>query len=74
MDGIWFGESSDTNTIKMRGESVVVEYITQLRLIRLLLRSHTQGLSYMENGKKEERECVTPDVSHQGLDQFVHRT
>ena len=40
----------------MRVDSVVVEDIAQLILIRSLLRSRTQDLSYLENRKKKERE------------------
>ena len=59
MDGVCrFGELSGTNAIKMRVESVVVEDIAQLILIRSLLRSRTPDLSYMENRKKEDRESV----------------
>ena len=48
VDGVCgFGELSGTNAMKMRVESVVVEDITQLILIRSLLRSRTQDLSYM---------------------------
>ena len=47
VDGVCrFGELSGTNAINIRVKSIVDD-ITQLILIRSLLRSRTQNLSYM---------------------------